>query len=141
MVEFFGGRRAPENVWIGVTAENQARANERIPILLSIPAAVRFVSVEPMLEYVNIEKYLLSERDKMGFETQYIESPGGLKTDKLDWVIVGPETGPGARPCDDAWIDGEPHAYAPFGLAEQCAEWGCAFFDKRKNWTRREWPK
>jgi len=48
----------PQNVWIGVTAENQKTADERIPILLKIPAAVRFVSVEPMLERIDLSQYL-----------------------------------------------------------------------------------
>ena len=71
------------NIWLGVTAENQARADERIPILLGIPAAVRFVSVEPMLGPVDLTPWL----------------------PRLDWVIAGPETGPAARTCDPAWID------------------------------------
>lgn len=69
------------NLWMGVTAENQARADERIPMLLEIPAAVRFVSLEPMLGPVDLSKW-----------------------NGLDWVIAGPETGTGARQCDSAWI-------------------------------------
>jgi len=71
------------NVWLGVTAENQARYDERWPILASIPAKVRFVSVEPMLGPV-----LLNYAD------------GKLP----DWVICGPENGAGKRPCDYDWI-------------------------------------
>ncbi len=102
-------------VWLGVTAENQARANERIPELLRYPAAVRFVSVEPMLGPV----------DLCGLVTN-----GCL--DSLDWVIAGPETGPGARECRAEWIG---------ALAEQCENAGVPFFDKRKTWLRREWPE
>ena len=69
------------NIWLGVTAENQEMADERIPILLQTPAAVRFVSVEPMLEKVDIYKYLT----------------------ELNWVICGAESGPGARPFDMDW--------------------------------------
>jgi protein gp37 len=97
----------PRNWWLGVTVENQARAQERIPILLSIPAAVRFVSVEPMLGLVRFARWAVRWEP--------------------DWVIAGPETGPRARRCEDAWID---------ALA---AESRC-FFDKRKDWKRREWP-
>ena len=68
------------NVWVGVTAEDQQRADERIPLLLKIPAAVRFVSVEPMLE----------EIDDFGMT-------------RFDWLICGGETGPGARPMDISW--------------------------------------
>lgn len=71
----------PENVIIGVTAENQARWDERVPVLMSIPARVRFVSVEPMLGPVRLGKL------------------------RPDWVIAGPENGSKARPCNPAWID------------------------------------
>lgn len=70
-----------KNIWLGVSAENQQRADERIPILLQIPAAVRFVSVEPMLGPV-----VLPSRYAV-----------------LDWVICGGETGPGARPMRSDW--------------------------------------
>jgi protein gp37 len=69
------------NLWLGVTAENQARADERIPILLQIPAAVRFVSVEPMMGPVDLSWCNYT----------------------LDWVICGGETGPGARPMHPDW--------------------------------------
>jgi len=67
-------------MWLGVTAENQKQINYRLPILMRIPAVVRFVSVEPMLEPV-------------------IVWPG------IDWVIAGPETGLKARRCEGEWID------------------------------------
>jgi len=83
------------NMWIGVTAENQARANERIPVLLDTPAAVRFVSVEPMLEPVK-----LWERTPNGA----MRNLGPVATGRgLDWVICGGETGPGARPMSPEW--------------------------------------
>jgi len=71
-----------QNLWLGVTAENQQRADERIPILLQIPAAKRFVSVEPMLGEIDITKYLT----------------------QLDWVICGCESGPNRRTCQTEWI-------------------------------------
>ncbi len=111
--ELGGGDYLP-NLWLGVTAENQARANERIPILLSIPAAVHFVSVEPMLGPVDLSNWLCPEGDV------------------LDWVIAGPETGPGARECKPEWIE---------ELANQCEDAGVPFFDKRKNFIRRDWPQ
>ena len=70
------------NVWLGVSVENQATADERIPILLRTPAAVRFLSVEPLLGPVELGDWLID----------------------LDWVIVGGESGPCARACDLAWI-------------------------------------
>jgi protein gp37 len=100
------------NVWLGVTAENQSTADERIPILLQTPAARRFVSMEPMLERVNLisipgdwlgaaEKY-----DALRGQSWYLTGGhiGISAGPKLDWVIAGPETGPGARPCDPDWI-------------------------------------
>jgi protein gp37 len=119
MAEFFkrhtkaGGPIAWSNVWLGVTVENQARADERVPILLGIPSAVRFVSVEPMLGPVDLAS---------AAGVTYWDDPVA----GIHWVIAGPETGPKARPCQDAWIN---------ALA---AESPC-FFDKRN--PRREWPR
>ena len=73
------------NVWLGVSVENQQYADERIPLLLQTPAAVRFLSCEPLLEGLDLAKH----------------RPGPLG---LDWVIVGGESGTGARPCDPWWI-------------------------------------
>jgi len=80
------------NVWLGVTAENQRTADERIPLLLQCPAAVRFVSLEPLLGCI----------DDM---EDYLTPLCGWPEDRaaLDWVIVGAETGPGARPMDPLW--------------------------------------
>jgi protein gp37 len=99
-----------KNIWLGVTAENQARADERVRTLMARTCGierpiVRFVSVEPMLGPVTFSGH----------------------TPKPDWVIAGPETGPKARPCDH---------YAFEALA---AESPC-FFDKRVGGTRREFP-
>lgn len=116
-----GGGDYMPNVWLGVTAENQARADERIPILLSIPAAVRFVSVEPMLGPVNLEKHFAA------FYTQHGE-PSGLSRDHLDWVICGGETGPGARPMHPDWAR---------SLRDQCQADGVPFFFKSMgDWWR-----
>lgn len=78
------------HIWLGVTAENQAMADERIPILLATPAAVRFVSVEPMLGPMDFE-----HPDNEGYGVEVIKG--------LDWVILGGETGPGARPMHPQW--------------------------------------
>jgi protein gp37 len=89
-----------KNVWLGVSAETQGRADERIPVLLEIPAAVRFVSVEPQLNYIDLTRYL----------------------EKLDWVIVGGETGRYARPFDLNWAR---------ALRGQCQGAGVPFFFKQ----------
>lgn len=73
----------PRNVWLGVSVENQAAAEERVPLLLQAPAAVRFLSVEPLLGPVDLSPWL----------------SGGI-----DWVIVGAESGPGARPMNENWV-------------------------------------
>jgi len=98
------------NVWLGVTAEDQQRADERIPLLLDTPAAVRFVSYEPALGPVDF-KNIASARDEMmlplaglTWSVRFTEPPRVIRTHaKLDWVIVGGESGPGARPFDLAW--------------------------------------
>ena len=79
------------NVWLGVSVENQAMADERIPILLDTPAAVRFLSVEPLLERVGI--------------TDYLKGHGDFQRSPIDWVIVGGESGRKARPCNVRWVE------------------------------------
>ncbi|MBW3624080.1 MAG: phage Gp37/Gp68 family protein [Armatimonadetes bacterium] len=90
------------NVWLGVSAEDQETADARIPLLLETPAAVRFISAEPLLGPVDLNrKQLLCKSWRQGLTIGTY----------LDWVIVGGESGPGARPCDLAWIR---------GIVEQC---------------------
>lgn len=109
-----GGNDYLPNLWLGVTVENQMRAEKRIPILLSILAEKHFVSVEPMLGPVHLDKWLLKEADL------------------IDWVIAGPETGPEARPCFCYWM---------MDLLSECREAGIPFFDKREDYLMREWPR
>ena len=75
------GIRLP-NVWLGVSVEDQQRADERIPLLLETPAAVRFLSCEPLLGPVDLRALVFH----------------------IDWAIIGGESGGGARPCDRRWI-------------------------------------
>jgi protein gp37 len=88
------------NITLLVSVEDQATADERIPQLLQIPAHTRGVSVEPLLEPVDLRQYL----------------------PKLDWVIVGGETGKNARHSDPEWI---------LSLEDQCREAGVPFFFKQ----------
>ena len=90
------------NVWLGVSVEDQATADERIPLLLQTPAAVRFVSYEPALGPVDFSPYIFCVecKEKDGFNA---ESDGLCKRPILDQIIVGGESGPGARPFDLAW--------------------------------------
>jgi protein gp37 len=99
------------NVWLGTTIEDQKRADERTPVLLQTPAAVRFVSVEPMLEDVGLVEYL-----------QPMGPMEGLPP--LDWVVCGAESGHGARPFDVQWA-----RY----LRDQCVDAGVPFFLKAAN--------
>lgn len=94
------------NVWLGVSAENQPAADERIPLLLQTPAAVRFVSAEPLIGPVDFDSPVL-QADSDGY---------------LDWAIVGGESGPRARPCDVAWIR---------SIVQQCQAAGVPAFVKQ----------
>lgn len=85
--------RPPSNVWLGTTVEDQQRANERIPALLEVPAVVRFLSCEPLLERVDLTPWL--DEDKNGF----LWRTGNA----VQWVIIGGESGPGARPFMLHW--------------------------------------
>ena len=80
------------NVWIGVSCEDQQRANERITLLLQIPAAIRFISAEPLIGAIDLEVVPIPDR-----------SPHFWAAPALDWVIIGGESGPGARPFDLQW--------------------------------------
>lgn len=115
----------PANVWMGTTAEDQRRANERLPVLLTLPAPVRFVSAEPLLEPLDLTPWL-----------------GGLH-----WVIAGGESNQSApaRPCNPEWIR---------SIVRQCQAAGVAVFVKqlgdntgglihlrhRKGGDMDEWP-
>lgn len=103
------------NVWLGVSVEDQAAADERIPKLLATPAAVRFLSCEPLIEEVDLRTDFLRETG--------VDWPWGSRsTDHIGWVIVGGESGPGARPCDLAWIR---------GIVGQCKAAGVPVFVKQ----------
>jgi protein gp37 len=94
--------KLPENIWIGTTVEDQQRAGERIPELLKVPAVVRFLSVEPLLEPVTLDDWL-SWVEIDGFGTDGEPS----LVNRIGWVIVGGESDQPkapARPCDVEWI-------------------------------------
>lgn len=111
------------NVWLGVSAERQQEADARIPDLLATPAAVRFVSAEPLLGPIDFTTEYL--RDKCGGRYPFpMLSPRERTTriDLLDWIIVGGESGPGARPMHPEWAR---------SIRDQCAAAGVAFFFKQ----------
>lgn len=108
------------NVWLGVSVENQAAADERIPELLATPAVVRWISAEPLLGPVNLTSWLW---DWSRIESE--DDNGGAlppRDPRLSWVVAGCESGPGARPCDVAWLR---------SLRDQCAKAGVAYFVKQ----------
>ncbi len=101
-----GGVRLPlPNVWKGVSVEDQAAADKRIPVLLQTPAAVRFISAEPLLGSVMLDL-----------------PPIRFNERELDWVICGGESGPGARPMHADWAR---------SLRDQCVAAGVPFFFKQ----------
>lgn len=104
MLEFSRECPWPSNVWLGVSVEDQATADERIPILLQTPAAVRFISAEPLLETINLNQAcwgLGRNRPPIDIAARQYQ---GNALSALDWAILGGESGPGARPCNLAWI-------------------------------------
>jgi protein gp37 len=86
------------NVWLGVSVENQATAEERLPHLMALPAAVRFVSAEPLLDRVDLSRLAHELHcDK------WTDAAFACNCHRLDWVIVGGESGARPRPFDIAW--------------------------------------
>ena len=119
------------NLWIGATVVNQQEADRDIPKLLALDASVRFLSMEPLLGPVDLRFHIFSEPtgnwrtrgDKRQMELRK-PADGGLH-----WVIVGGESGPGARPMHPDWARGLRDQCAAFGvpfLFKQWGEWICA---------------
>jgi protein gp37 len=120
------------NVWIGVSAEDQKWANIRIPALLDTPAAVRWVSAEPLLGPINLnpDDHTGHDSDHQGTHYEclacstddksvtYVERP----FPEIDWLVVGGETGPGARPVHPDWIR---------SLRDQCVDASVPFYLKQ----------
>lgn len=131
------------NVWLGVSVEDQATADERIPLLLQTPAAVRWVSAEPLLGEVWLDvDWLMPRCEACGrhstrgkcceYEphctggTEYSRQENTL----LDWVVVGGESGPGARPCDVEWVR---------SIVSQCSEAQVPVFVKQLGANPHAW--
>lgn len=106
------------NVWVGVSVENQEEADRRIPDLLATPAAVRFLSCEPLLGPVDLHLRRLRATP------QETDAPTDLHSvsDRIHWVIVGGESGPNARPMHPDWAR---------SLRDQCQAAGVPFFLKQ----------
>jgi protein gp37 len=125
------------SVWLGTSVENQKTADERIPHLLQCPAAVRFLSCEPLLGPVDLSHInhpMAVHYSDIGDPTAVTYSPlsgeGQIQgraaqladEQQIQWVIVGGESGPGARPCHLDWVR---------SLIKQCGEAGAACFVKQ----------
>ena len=113
------------NVWLGVSAEDQTRAEERIPDLLNTPAAVRWVSAEPLLGPVDVSYWTTPNR--------LIDRPG------LDWVVAGGESGPNARPMHPDWARGLRDQCKAAGVPFHFKQWG-AHID-HLSWIRENKPR
>ena len=110
------------NVWLGVSVEDQQRAEERIPRLVEVPAVVRFVSVEPLLGPIS----------------------ASLFTKEIDWVIVGAESGPGHRPMELQWARDIRDACARAGVAfffKQQSGFRAGTNPHLDGVTHHEWPQ
>jgi protein gp37 len=146
----------PFNVWIGTSVEDQKRADDRIPMLLKIPAVIRFLSCEPLLGAVNLDigqcdfhgrDYVHLDEDGFEFCNECAADGGsgelsfghwlGNPETGIHWVIVGGESGPGARPMHSGWVR---------TLRDQCTAAGVSFhFKQWGEWARGddrdEWPE
>jgi protein gp37 len=165
------------NVWLGVSCEDQKTADERIPLLLQTPAAVRFVSYEPALGPLDVQRLvtgtttfhvcadvagMLRNRSFHGLSDDSPLTPSAAKAElqgllgrgvklipgsgcddfdpekgcrghrnpRLDWVIVGGESGHGARPFDPAWMRAVVAQCRAGGVAAFCKQWGSNVFER-----------
>nr|HPH67855.1 DUF5131 family protein [Kofleriaceae bacterium] len=104
--EYFARRACPQNVWLGVSVEDKKYGVPRIDHLRKVDAHIRFLSVEPLLEDL-----------------------GRINLRDIHWVIVGGESGPGARPMQPEWVA---------GIREQCIKANVAFFFKQWGGTNKK---
>lgn len=110
------------NVWLGVSAERQQEVDARIPHLLSTPAAVRFVSLEPLIGPIDLTFVTSGPHASINALDRGTSGTIRAKIPSLDWVIVGGESGRHARPMHPSWAR---------SLRDQCADAGVPFFFKQ----------
>ncbi|WP_075594774.1 phage Gp37/Gp68 family protein [Novacetimonas hansenii] len=121
------------NVWLGATIANQVEAERNVPALLKVPAACRFLSIEPLLGEVDLLEWLDPTGACCGCEPDFRCQPCPSDADWrgtegegfdpcINWVIVGGESGPHARPMAQDWVS---------ELQEQCEKYGIPFFFKQ----------
>lgn len=153
----------PDNIWLGVSVEDQQRADERIPLLLQIPAKVRFLSVEPMLGPIDLDG-TKGSHDGMGLCWDWAGKPTHVphcdyraigkeppNGPAIHWCIFGGESGPGARPCNIEWIRDGVRQCRAAGVAPFVKQLGSQPMSNRgpqliklrdkKGGDMSEWPK
>jgi protein gp37 len=111
------------NVWLGVSVENQEAADERIPLLMETPAAVRFLSCEPLLGPISID-----------FDDIALRAWDGRR---VDWCIIGGESGRGARPLDIRWVASLVAQCRRFGVAPFVKQLGAVPMEPEEDWRGR----
>lgn len=113
------------NVHVGVSVEDQQTANERVPLLLQLPAHVRWVSYEPALELVNFHAIQIpGAKEGLRFSSlvHAHDERYGSSDNLLDWIVIGGESGAGARPFEVGWV---------YSLLEQVHDTECTIFPKQ----------
>ncbi|HKT63467.1 MAG TPA: phage Gp37/Gp68 family protein [Burkholderia sp.] len=120
MLRHIGVERLPDNVWLGATIVNQEEADRDIPKLLAVPARVRFLSMEPLLGPVDLERPMPGPDLDQGSGAKICQ-PWMIQSG-IDWVIVGGESGAGARTMHADWAR---------SLRDQCAAAGVPFLFKQ----------
>mgnify|MGYP002624264222 FL=1 len=114
-----------QNVWLGTTVETQAMADLRVPELLAAPAALRWLSIEPLLGEINLRKIAARRAPAIDALTGRMiagNHSGDRRRERLDWVVVGGESGRGARPMHPDWVR---------SLRDQCLAAEVPFFFKQ----------
>lgn len=114
-----------DNIWLLISCSTQEDVDYNIPILMQIPAAVRGVSLEPLIEPIDLSKYFYEE-----VQYEYFDYSLGIpdrdikieKSEAIDWLIVGCESGSNRRNCDINWIR---------SVKDQCVEAGVSVFIKQ----------
>lgn len=118
-LEWWAEGAPPANVWIGTTVEDQERADQRIPSLLAIPARIHFLSCEPLLGAVALPICSTPPGDH-----PWIGDESEPYTRRIDWIIVGGESGPKARPMSIAWARTLRDQAQRCGVAFHFKQWG-----------------
>ncbi len=140
------------NVWLGVSVEDQKRADERIPLLMKTPASIRWISAEPLLGGIDFERILFFRNYYESGANHYVDvlrggfwsskpmfrpsqdgegknwftNHGDIKDSLINWIVAGGESGPHARPMHPAWVR---------SIRDQCRAAGVPFFFKQwGNW-------